>query len=100
MTSNPDISRTMKSNVKLRSRIVKSQLLTTLSRSTLPPTGVSTNKAGYRILDSNPKVATNADAMNECDAPESINTSAHELNTRKVPLTTEGSEGVDEVVAA
>ena len=37
-------------------------------------------------------------AIKECDAPVSTSTLAHELKTRKVPRTTDGSGGV--VVAA
>ena len=85
------MSNTMKSNTKRLSTISTSQDLQTRLRVVLPPTKVSNKSTESNTSISNPNIKTNDDEMNECDAPVSIRTRAHELNTRKIPHTTEVS---------
>ena len=100
------MSNMLKSNMKRRSTILTSQDLQTRLKVVLPPTGVSNKSTESNTSISNPNAKANDDTMNECDAPISMRTRAHELNMRKVPRTTEISNfyfcclAIPEVLAA
>ena len=55
---------------------------------------MSTYNGGSSVSVSKPNAVLKDAAIKECDAPVSTSTLAHELKTRKVPRTTEGSGGV------
>ena len=81
----------IKLNVKLRSVISTSQDLQTRLKIDLLPTGVSNRSTEFNTTISNTNAKAKDKAMNEYDAPVSMRTQAQELNTRKVPHTTEVS---------
>ena len=85
------MSNTIKSNTKRQSTISTSQDLQTLFKVDLPPTEVSNISTESNTSISNPNAKAKDDAMNECDALMYMRTQVHELNTRKVPHTTEVS---------
>ena len=67
---------------------------------TLPPTGDSIVSEDCSYLLSNPNNDTKDVAINECDAPVSINTFAQVLKMRNVPLTIDGPDICSEAVTA
>ena len=77
--------------------MVRSHPRQTLSNNTRPPIGVSTYKGGSKGLVSSPNAVTNDAAINECEAPVSTSTLAHELKTKNVTRITNGSDGEAEV---